>query len=144
MSSGVSDIRRTAMRTTGMLAVALAAMFAMGAVFTPAEAGGARRVERRDSMPAQPTNVAPGGGVAFDKAKDVRGKLDQVDKDLQASDKLGNFEIQRSNSVPARPINVAPISGTAKDKDLQSQDKMGNFQIQGLMSDFNEAQTLSK
>ena len=30
-----------------------------------------------------------------------------------------------------------------KSKDLQSQDKLGNFEIQTLMSDYNEAQTLS-
>lgn len=30
-----------------------------------------------------------------------------------------------------------------KSKDLQSQDKLGNFEIQSLMSDFNEAQTLT-
>jgi hypothetical protein len=29
------------------------------------------------------------------------------------------------------------------DKDLQAQDKLGNFEIQGLMSDYNEAQTLA-
>ena len=28
-------------------------------------------------------------------------------------------------------------------KDLESQDKLGNFQIQGLMSDFNQAETLA-
>jgi hypothetical protein len=30
-----------------------------------------------------------------------------------------------------------------KDKDLQNQDKLGNFEIQGLMSDYNEANTLA-
>jgi hypothetical protein len=101
--------RRTAMRTTGMLAVALTTMFAAGAVGTPAEAGGSRRVERRDSIPAQPTNVAPGGGVAADKTKDVRSKLENADKDLQASDKLGSFEIQRSNSVPPNSRTGDPL-----------------------------------
>lgn len=132
------------MRTTGMLAVALTTMFAVGAVGTPAEAGGSRRVERRDSMPAQPTNVAPGGGVAFDKAKDVkkdiRDKFEKVDQDLQAQDKMDTTEIQRSNSGPTRPSNVAPSGGVVA-KDLESKDKLGNFEVQGLMSDFKEAQT---
>ncbi len=52
----------------------------------------------------------------------------------------------------ADPGTVLAVQGTlaqvkasfdANGKDLQSQDKLGNFEIQGLMSDYNEAQTLA-
>ena len=83
------------MKATGMLAVALTAMFAVSPVFTPAKAGGVWR--EGTAMPAQPSNIAPGGGAAFDKTKAVRGELENADKDLQASDKLGNSEIERAS-----------------------------------------------
>ncbi len=94
------------MRTTrAILTAALATAFAVGTVGTAtfAEAGGARRVERRDAMPAQPTTVAPGGGVAEDKAKAdklkaIRDALDAKEKELQNEDKLGNSEIQRGTA----------------------------------------------
>jgi hypothetical protein len=101
MSSEASGKRRTAMRTTGILTVALATVIAVSAVDTVslAEAGGARRLESRDSKPTQPSNVAPGGGGARDTTKD----------------KLDKAEIQRSNSVPAGPSHVAPNGVAAKD-----------------------------
>jgi hypothetical protein len=113
MSSEASGKRRTAMRTTGILTVALATVVAVSAVDTVslAEAGAARRLERRDSKTTQPSNVAP-GGAARDTTKD---KLDKAVRDLESQDKIGNFEIQRSNSVPAGPSHVAPNGVAAKD-----------------------------
>ena len=40
-------------------------------------------------------------------------------------------------------VNDVKNAFDSKDKDLQSQDKLGNFEVQSLMSDYNEAQTLS-
>jgi hypothetical protein len=118
MSSEASGKRRAAMRTTGILTVALTTLIAVSAVDTVslAEAGGARRVERTNSMPAQQTNAAPAGAAARDTTND---KLDKAVKALEASDKMGNVDIQRSNS-------------TAKDKDkgLQPKDKLVNFDVE--------------
>lgn len=46
---------------------------------------------------------------------------------------------------PSGSTNVNDVKNAldSKDKDLQSQDKLGNFEVQSLMSDYNEAQTLS-
>jgi len=62
-----------------------------------------------------------------------------------------------SNAIAAVAANFDKVAGAVlrtdvsgvqaafdgKDKDLQSEDKLGNFEIQGLMSDYNEAQTPS-
>jgi Skp family chaperone for outer membrane proteins len=80
-----------AMKTMGILAVALTTMTAVSAIDTVslAEAGAAR--------PAQPRNVASGGAAALDKTKDVRRELENKDKELQASDK--NFDNHRRVDV---------------------------------------------
>ncbi len=79
-------------------------------------------------------------------ARKARGKLAQFERPARS----GSQSVPRDVRVDPqnRGAQLAPEAQIrqafeSKGKDLESQDKLGNFEIQGLMSDYNEAETLA-